>query len=460
MTEPTRTPLGLINGGFLIQQTAAGWQLGIGPDPTTLPADATAQQIVTELNERLQTDPNVQRRCVLGLASDACFFARIDQPEGVDAKDRAAMAFELERWFPLDAESMVADSWIHPASGQIAAVAIESSRYQPLVGALEQAGIEIAAIVPTSFLIARAVDDESDLRSSFELILLAPSSAESIAVDRDGVFQWKRFVDVGDELPQHHAAAGEHGLQPATMIIVGQNEVPIDPQREVIECDQSIEQLIAAGANQVLAAKWGRWPDLRRGDLAPKDPLYAVAGPLRMLALAALLAFATITGAAWFKGQRIERESHAVVEQQRDEFRQSFPDRRVPVMLMRTVRSEHNQMLGSRGRDDSIQLPTPATTVLRDLIIGLEHAQKIGQARYRLIEIEVTDGTCSLTVRAQDARQIGSIAKSLETVGFTVTPPASEQIDPSKDEPLATYQSTILAVWTGNRADDEPGDDS
>ena len=117
------------------------------------------------------------------------------------------------------------------------------------------------------------------------------------------------------------------------------------------------------------------------------------------------------------------------------------------MMLMRTVRGEHSKTLGSRGRGDAIKLPVPATRVLKDLYRGLEHAQRVGGARLRLMDLKIVDGVCSLTVRAVDAVQIGTIAKSLETIGFDVTPPAAEQIDPSKDEPIPTYQSTLSAVW-------------
>jgi hypothetical protein len=276
------------------------------------------------------------------------------------------------------------------------------------------------------------------------LLLFGQSSTETLFVDSTGVRKWKRFSRGEDELRRHHSIC----VDPSpTVVVVGRHDLSFKPGGRVQWCDRTAAQLLAVGAEVALSGRWGRWPDFRRGDLAPGDPLYAVARPLRRLAATATLCFLLLSVAAWHRGRKIAAESEALRERQRSEFLHAFPGQRVPPLLMRTVRSEYSKTLGSRGRGDSIKLPTPATIVLGDLFGGLGHAQRVGGARFRLIDVGIVDGECSITVRAKDAIQIGTIAKSLESVGFRVAPPASEQIDPSKEEPIATYQSTISAVW-------------
>ena len=444
-----------IDDGGLIQQSDSGWLIQVGTQHSELPFDAPPEQIVQRLIEAYEAVGRTDKRCVLALASSECFFTDFEPPDSVDPKDRTAVTFELERHFPLDAEAMVSDYSVDPSSRRIAAVAIESDRQVGITRALENLGVEIVAIVPATFLIARATERWREEQTPFKLFLIGPASAETLLVDSDGVRQWKQFSGADDELRRYHAITADPSDSSRTTVVVGQKELAIQPDGPAEWCDRSVAQLLTEGAAVALRGRWGRWPDFRRGDLAPSDPLYAVARPLRMLALAAILCFVIISCAAWYRSSRAVSESETVRDIQRSEFLEAFPGRRVPVLLMRTVRSEYSKTLGSRGRGDSIKLPVPATTVLENLFRGLEHAKRIGGARYRLIDLNILDGECSLTVRAQDAIQIGTIAKSLETVGFQVAPPASEQIDPSKDEPMATYQSTITAVWTVDAAEPE-----
>lgn len=445
-----------IDGGGLIARTESGWFLQVGFEQTELAAETPPKVVAERFAHLCDSVKGADKRCVLGVPSGECFFVCDELPDSIDAKDRSAVTFELERHFPLDAESMVADYFVRAASGQIAAVAIETRRHQPTVDALEAAGIEVVSILPTAFLIARAFYRSDAEKSPFTLWIFASTSAESLSVDGGGVYRWRQFYDADDELRRHQATVADQVDASERTVIVGRSELTFQPRGRVQWCDRDAARLAAEGAGLALGGRWGRWPDLRRGDLAPSDPLFAVAGPLRKLAVAATCCFLILSIAAWYRGNRLAAESESVRQQQRAVFAEAYPGRRVPVMLMRTVRGEHSKTLGSRGRGDAIKLPVPATRVLKDLYRGLEHAQRVGGVRLRLMDLKIVDGVCSLTVRAVDAVQIGTIAKSLETIGFDVTPPAAEQIDPSKDEPIPTYQSTLSAVWNppANRAEE------
>lgn len=449
------TPAISVDGGGLIRQSDTGWLIQVGQELSALPTDASPNSIAERFGELCETVNGADNRCVLALASSECFFVHFDPPDSIDPKDRSAVQYELERHFPLDAESMVSDYRVDGSSRRISAVAIETNRHRDVVDALENAGTEIVSILPASLLVARATLDWKNGDGPFRLILLNRAAAESLLVDDHGVHQWRRFYDT-DELQRHHGSSG-YPDDAIETIIVGRKDVALDQGDAIQRCELSAQQLAAQGASIALAGRWGRWLDLRRDALAPADPLYAVAQPLRWLSLAATICFLVIIGAAWYRNERISEQSSAVLDQQRSEFEAAFPDRRVPVLMLRSVRNEYSKTLGSRGGGNAIQLPIPATMVLSDLFRGLAHAQRDGGARYRLLDIDISDGECSLTVRAEDAIQIGTIAKSLETVGLQVSPPDSQQIDPSKEEPIPTYQSTITAVWSADQTKSKTG---
>ncbi|QEG02834.1 GspL periplasmic domain protein [Stieleria maiorica] len=449
-----------IDGGGLLAQTESGWFLQVGAEPVELDAESSPEVAAASFARLCDDVRGAEKRCVLGLPAGECFFVYDDLPAGIDAKDRDAVTFELERHFPLDAESMVADYFVRPSAGQIAAIAIETRRHRKMVDALEAAGIDVVAILPTTFLVARTLQRGRPTASPYTALILGDAASESVSVDADGVYQWRKFCGGDDELARHQAVVAEPSESSQTTIVLGRSELTFQPVGQVERCDRDVIQLAAEGAGLVLGGRWGRWPDLRRGDLAPSDPLRAVAAPLRRLAIAAACCLMVLLIASWYRGGRLAERSESLRQQQRALFAESFPQRRVPVLLMRTVRNEHRKTLGSRGRGDAIRLPVAATTVLRELYRGLRHAQQVGAARFRVIDVKIVDGDCSLTVRAVDAVQIGTIAQSLETVGFQVAPPASDQIDPSKDEPIPTYQSTLSAVWKPTPIDADEGVDS
>lgn len=445
----------MTDAGELISRSESGWSLQVGTEQIELPADTTPDVVAGQFAQLCDSVNQADKRCVLGLAADECFFADFELPATIDAKDHGAITYELERHFPLDAEAMVSEHRYDASRGRIAALAIATKRQREIIDALEAVGIEVVSIIPTAFLIARALRQRGQATASFQLLLFHESAAELLTVDADGIQQWRQFYDPDDELRRHQSIiAGRETTSQDTanqnVVVVGRTELRFETDWPVQYCDATAKQLAAAGAKIALRGRWGRWPDLRRGALAPGDPLFAVATPLRWLAVAAAGCFLVLSIAAWYRGERLAEASESIRQQQRSAFQAAFPGRRVPMMLMRNVRSEHRKTLGSRGRGETVRMPIPATNVLRDLYRGLDHAQRVDGAKMRVIDLQINDGECSLTVRAVDSVHIGSIAKSLETVGFEVAPPASLQIEPSDEEPIATYQSTITAIWNAN----------
>ncbi|MEO1524017.1 MAG: type II secretion system protein GspL [Planctomycetota bacterium] len=439
--------------GCLIWQTPTHWRMTAGGIEHSISAKTSYRDIATEVREFTKQAGSNARRCVLAIASTECFFVNLPVEEIGGSKDRAAVAFELERFFPLDAEAMVADHTIDRAGKRIAALSIESQRQRDLIEELETHEIDVASVLPASFLMARGLVESNDVPDRFEMILGSGDDFESLLVDTDGIWQWKTlFGETG--LRQHLALTTDESC-PIVLLECG--ELQVESSRPVQRSDRTTGRLAVLGADQALSGKWGRWFELRRGALAPSDPLRAVATPLRWLAMTAATCLILISLAAGYRGQRISDTIAKIKDDQRAAFKDAFPDRRIPVMLARTIRSEHRRALGARGKGDAIKLPTPATNVLRRLYAGLENVSASG-ARFRVTDFSINDGECSLTIRTRNSVDIGAIAKALESIGFAVQPPGSEQIDPTKEEPIATYESTINAIWNedNRRRSDSP----
>ncbi|MEL6104628.1 MAG: hypothetical protein AAFU85_01270 [Planctomycetota bacterium] len=440
--------------GCLIWQTPNQWRMVVGGLEHSLPAKTPIQEVAEEARQLAGQFGPAGRRCVFGIPSTECFFANLATEEIGTVKDRSAVAFELERFFPLDAEAMVADFTVDRTGSRIAAVCVEGDRQRDLIDELESHDIDVTSVLPASFLIARGLVGTGDISGPFEMILAVSNDYESLVVDDDGVWHWKTLF--GETGLNQHLALDEENQSP--LVLVDCRDLKLETTRSVQHCEESAGRLAVYGSDQVLTGQWGRWIELRRGALAPADPLRAIATPLRWLALTAAVCLILVSFAAGYRSQRISEAIMSIKDEQRAAFRKAFPDRRVPVMLERTVRSEHRRAMGARGKGDSIKLPTPATGVLRQLYVGLERATSEADARFRITDLSINDGECSLTVRARNSVDIGAIAKTLESVGFLVQPPGSEQIEPSKDEPIATYESTIKAVWTdeADREVDKP----
>ena len=447
----------------LLMRDDQGWLLISGSDPEIqhrFPIGSDSSEIAQQLADQMAVS---SKRIVLAVDSGDVFFATFELPDSIDARDRTAITFELERYLPLDAEAFVSDYWTSPltnSSGvQVSAVAVEVARFKAIIEACEHVEIDVVSILPVSFLIAWAITRRHRESSMFRLWLTGQGTFESLLIRQEQIIQWQQFACQEDLL--RHATLVNQTLDGAPpddaspVVIVGTDTHALESTAEEMNmsvnvCDTDGLQLAAEQATDLIAGKSNQLPSLCRGPLAPADPLAAISGPLRTLALASMACFVLVAGAAWYRGEQLADRSESVRGQMRLEFKRASPNRRTPIALMRTVRNEHRKTLGSRGRGDAIDLPVVATDVLGRVYQGLQNVQSENETRFRVVSLSIIDGTCALTVRAANASQIGNIAKALQSVGFDVQPPASQQIEPSKEEPLPTYQSTIEAVWNGD----------
>ncbi|TWT98403.1 type II secretion system protein GspL [Stieleria varia] len=443
--------------GCLIVAREDGWMIAAGENTQDLSADSTDDQIAQAAAELCRGQGLREARCVIALPSKSCFFAVVNLDDHAGTRDHNAMLYLLEDQLPIDAESIVADfgpALQQPDGGSqwaVSAVAISWRRWKTIVDAVESRGIHVMSLIPTAVLIARGVDADTSTSVS-ELLIVSPEGCDLVTWQADGLRSWKHLQLQTEALLRHQR------LHPGTRLWIAgeaESETLSNAGFDGALIARDPHAYLIAGAEIALANRWGRWCDLRRDSLAPSDPLRPIAGPLNLVALAATVCCAVLIFGSWYRVRRIEQRIDQISEKQQAAFREAFPETRVPVMLMRHVRGQHTKILGSRGRSSEVDAPTAATDVVRRVIAGLED-----NVRFRIVEIDVTDGECKLTVRVRESVDIGKLASGLENAGFDVLPPATQQIDPSRDEPILTYESTLTATWPGELADNGSADES
>ncbi|MCC9599467.1 hypothetical protein LOC67_02760 [Stieleria sp. JC731] len=442
--------------GCIVRQELSNWYLSCQSDEAVLPNDASAERIAATLRELIEGAETKPSRCVVALHSCEAFAAKLNLADGFDSTDYQSVRYELERVLPLDAEQTTCDYNVDDTRQNAFCIAIETHRLRPLVDALQLHGIDVVAIVPTSLLIAKSICEQPTASFPIRLIIRQEDGVlEDLLIDaKKRCRDWKRYASV--DLWERLSTLATDPALPVMLVGKRHRSGLLSSATPIA---QPVSQLIDEAAQSVMQGRLAPCLNLRREDLGPADPLHAIRRSLRLVAMTAVVFLIVIIAASWYRGQRIEVQLRDIQQIQNKAFAETFPDRRVPTLIMRTVRREHQHSLGSRGSGQSVDLPTPAAKVLRDLYRGFKVAEE-KRARFRILDLNIENGDCSFTVRAASAIQIGIIANSLEQSGFEVSPPASEQIPPSKLEPIETYQSLMTARWIppmNRQADAESG---
>ena len=445
----------------VIRQTDRGWELTVAEQTRVMTCDGDWQQEFVDAWQTLCGNHRAaNRRCLITLHRSECFFATFPLPDGVSGKDQDALGFELERVLPLDAEAMVADYRESSDGTQVHAMAVQAQRFTALIRHLEAMETEIIAIVPEASLIARAVAREVNLQQPFYLLINPSSPAQNespgssgcewILISQEGFQQWTQFPGGQADLQRDLNVMADR-VDHALPVVCGGEPIAIALANPVIALPapiEQIEQCFQIGVNQVIAGGVGRWPDFRRGELAPADPLYAIAKPLKQLTWALVASLLVIAIGATVRERWLMQASEQLQQRKTAAYREVFPDRRVPVAVMSAVRNEYRRVLGTRGNGDAVERPVPATDVLRAVFSALRQTEQLG-IEFVINDVAIENGSLQLSVRVNEFSQIGTITTHLEQQGFDVQDPSSDQVPASNDLPHVTYQSTIQADYLG-----------
>ena len=433
---------------WMVVERADGWS-AVSEREAETAIDADSLETLIEAIQQASRE-RAAPRCLLAPASNSCYFVPLGPVERGQTRDRAASIYRLESHLPIDAEAMVADFMSIPEPGgpeQLTAVALEAARWLPIVTELEQAGIGVTAIVPAAVLQVRAIVESMEAPHPVLVLLFDRQHCDWIEADRRGIHAWKRLGS------DPHSLAREQRLnphQPVRATVNGQPSTDLSSQSGTTELIgswtrnfTSAEELMRQSATRLFRDQWGDWFDLRRDSLGPADPWHAVRTPVRIAVVAMVISLLTVSLAGWWRMERLQARTEELHAAQELLFREAFPGVSPPAAVLRRVRSEHAIALGSRGEASGVELPTPAPSMLRTLLVGLTK-----DVRYRVSRIQIRNGSLQLDVQVRNLRDAGLLATALAEQGFDVAPPGTNQKDAD------TYESTLVASW--RRSTDEP----
>ncbi len=427
--------------GCLVIEGAEEWQIIVGDEIERLSIDAeiTELPVCAKLMTGLAKldNPTV----VLAPAATSCFFCLLKPQEIADARDRQAMLFELENHLPIDAESTVADFVTLPTTGQpapVSSVAIDAARWQAIVDVFEDADLQVRSIVPASVLATRAMCKKIGLGETAELYLADGERLDLIEIKNETILLWKHLALEATAI-RRHKALNQTVINRTIVVGLKATEfAALTGLRKAEFVEEDRRALVSYGAELLLENPSSRWFELRRGALAPSDPLRAIGKQLRWVGVAAAACLLAISVGGWWRSRRIENEIENVRAAQVDLFQQAFPNARMPGAVLRRVRSEHSKVLSSRGENTDIEIPRSAPQILRRVLVAIP-----ADIRYRVTRIEILDGKVDLLLQVRNTVDAGKIATSISAAGFQVDPPGTRQVDPQ------TFESNLTAVWIG-----------
>lgn len=433
----------------LIVERADGWWIVAGSLTDTLGHDASPDELATCADVLIKQAQLKNCQCVIAPAATSCYFTKLTPDTDVDVRDRAALLYELEDHLPIDAESMVADYSVVPSTlpqKTLSAVAIESNRWQAIAEALESSLIPVRAIVPSTVLATRAVCQRLNLTDKVELLFADKDHCDLVTVNAEVILDWKHSRVDAVLLNRHKLLATnpDHSQLHRVLAIGGSDDqkatiASVHPNAEFDESD--LEDQWRDGAELTLIKPAEHWFDLRRDQLGPTDPLRPIQSQLRWATIAATVFLLALVVGGWWRSHRIETEISRVKEQQRELFREAFPNTTVRGDVAFRVRREHRSVLGLRGgAAEEVDVPVSAAMVIRSVIRSLPN-----ETRYRFTKLSVLNGHISLEVEVRDFVDAGEISDALSKAGFTVQPP---QI--TKKEPGAKFVGAVVeGDWVG-----------
>lgn len=386
---------------------------------------------------------------VLALPSHWCLCAPVDTAR-LPAKQRhRALTYRLEEKLPFAAEDVVADFVDGPAvdgedrQNAVLGVCVQKRPLATLVDALESNGIAIGAICPAALLALQHLAESpgsSELVDGAHAIVWQSANGDQLElfIRRAGrLCGWYILPNEPKDLLLHLTVTlcdrerGDEARHPIVAIQLGPDATSLlgrQPALSVVESEAPSPAVAATSmASAVIAGRSAPWVDLRREDLAQRDPLRQVRRPVRFALVAAALCLLCAGGGMLWRATRYDRAARRDLDAEEAMFRQVFPGGALPLDVRSRLASEERSLRGSNG-DAASAPPSQATELLtlRELMI---HLPADGDLRYRLLEIRLDEERFTLEGQAPRHGDADSIATALRQGGaFTVEPPRTEQM--------------------------------
>lgn len=402
----------MANVGYILIPGSGGtaWRIATargGAREVPAEAAATPGEIANALAAELsrQVDGYRGQGVLLALPSEWCLPATIAVADLPAARDRAALLYRLEEQLPLAAEQFTAD---FVRSGESAmAVAVAGERVEPLVEALEHAGILVQSIAPLAMLATQQV--AADLAKPTATVLWEEDGAKlSVIAVRQG-------APVAWSLVNAASANEEEQIKLATDLM----DLGGTPSGEIDRRDGGALIRSAARLGEaVLAGKAAPWFEFRRDAIAAADPMRSLRPALNAALGAAAVLLIVLAVAMLWRGWRYDRLARDYEDQLTARFQEKFPGWAVPANVRAVVESEHRK-LAARGTG---ALPPEARhsalRLMRDVLGNVG-----SDVRFAIDRMTINDTSIEIEGRVKSYEDVGPLVASARSAGLEVPTP-------------------------------------
>ncbi len=366
---------------------------------------------------------------LLALASSLCLSATIDTSSIERSGRRRSMGYQLEEHLPICVEDAVVDFVESP--GEALGVCTEQDLLVSVIDALTASGIAVQHICPAAFLITSfAVDQQPD---GDAVLITNPKPVgmsdeiefDLIEMRKNRPVKWWWFAGDAEAANKELSRLSDTQSEPFTLLSVGSEQHAQQARKglsasiEVLSLNRSCDEAIAHAACGILEQQTKVWIDLRRDALAPPNRYEAYRKPLTALLIAVLMFVLSIGVVAQLRGRAYSVRVAEALAQQRDAYREVFPEsKRIPrIGVRKRLESEQRRLAGlggeaaESGDSDSIQM-TSALTQLHDVLANLP-----SNIRYRILDISIQPRLVRVDGQAQSHAQAEKLVVALQKSG-------------------------------------------
>ena len=420
---------------FVIFAADGPWRIGMGESGEVTFLDLSASedrdlsQVAASVVQTLELYGYEGQGVILAIPSSWCLCASINT-EGLPRKNsRAAMIYRLEEKLPLAAEEIVVD--FIDVEGQALGVSVQTTKVNPIVESLEQAGIAVQLICPTALLALQdrlTVDDEAaecdamvwgngDHIDLFCLANRIPTAWHLLTNNPNDLLTHLRIAAIGKGEPLHVQA---NNLEDTVI-----DRLKSSPDCQVELTDRTpIEEAAVHVADRMLQGQFSVWINLRQDALAVHDPIRHVRKPLTAAIVAGLVFLASLCGAMAWRAAQYDRMASRHATEQQTIFKEMFPDQVVPINVKSRFVSEHRRLANLRGESSGIQFNTSSLLILRDVLTRLPRG-----IRYRILEMRLGGERLYIEGQTRSHSDADTITASLnKNEYFDIEPPRTEKL--------------------------------
>ena len=413
--------IGFDSGGwFAASDDGAVRRVAVGPDESP-------ESCAADLVEALGVMGYRGQAVCLGLPSELGLAADIDVAGLPRNADATAQFYRLEEQLPIDAESLTAD-FFEPVAGRRLGVAVATDRVAAIVEAMTELDVPIASICPTALLallggesidcdyVLIGLDEHVDV---VRLAGRAPMAWYTVGADADQLAQCIRADLLSRPVDDPLARACVIGDVPADIY----RELETEGSLRIETTDGDALALAARGAATIMQGR-PDWVDLRRGDLAPRNPWSRLTRLVRTAALLAAALLVMLSGIFLWQGSQLAASEADSRQRIKGLYQELHPGKGSPRGgVSRSLAAERRQLTALSGSAD-VPLTASALDTLRALIANLPP-----EMRVRITELRIGPANVFLYGQTLTFTDAETVAQHLADGGFSVDPPRSERTD-------------------------------